>query len=75
MEKSYCERLLEKNELVYALLCEIFGQKCEQGEVNAENVSLYSAVLEDAKYQVEYQKKNIERDKAEEANSAVAKNA
>jgi len=75
MEKSYCEILLEKNELVYALLSEIFLQKCKNGEINAENVGLYSAVLEDAKYQVEYQKKNIERDKAEEANSAVAKNA
>ena len=75
MEKSYYEKEKEKAELAYALLCEMFGQKCAKGEVNAENVSLYSAVLADAKDQVEYQKKNIERDKAEEANSAVAKNA
>ena len=70
MEKSYCERLLEKNELVYALLCEMFGQKCAKGEVNAENVSLYSAVLKDAKDQIEYQKENYPKEFKGENNNA-----
>ena len=71
MGKSYYEKEKEKAELAYALLSEMFGQKSVKGEVTADNVGIYSEVLADAKARIEYQKRNIERDKAEEADSAV----
>jgi len=75
MKKSYREEELERAKLTYALLAEAFKQKCSNGEITADNVGIYSEILENAKNSINYQKSCVEKEKAAQAQREDKQNA